>query len=275
MPENTEELRGAEFVGADLTRARFRKTRLNDAWFRMCDLSGVVIRDVSLSGATIDGAEIDGLLINGVEVAPLIEAELTRRDPARALRRAADPAGLQAAWAALCRSWTALCGRVAAMPAGTVDIRVGEEWSFAQTLRHLVFATDAWFGAAVGDDNPFHPWGVPFTELPEFIDRSAADIGIDMDATPSYAEVLDLRADRVAKVRTFLDEVSPDRLAEEVEGPLWEGGERFSVLRCLWVILNEECEHLRFARRDLDLIEAGSPLVGPCQDERTVAQAGS
>lgn len=264
MPEATDDLRGAEFADADLTGARFRKVHLNDARFRMVDLSGVVMRDVSLSGAAID-AEIDGLLINGVEVAPLIEAELARREPARALLRAADPAGLRAAWTALQHSWAATYDRVAALPAGTVDISVEEEWSFAQTLRHLVFATDGWLGAILGDDRPFHPWGLPFTELPEFIDRPVADIGIDADAAPSYTEVLDLRADRVAKVRDFLAEVSPERLSDEVEGPLWEGGRRLSVLRCLRVILNEECEHHRFAERDLDLIEARSPLVAAPQ----------
>jgi hypothetical protein len=254
---NTDDLRGAEFVGADLTGARFRKTKLNDARFRMVDLSGAVLRDVSLSGAAIDGAEMDGLLINGVEVAPLIEAELRRREPARAWRDASEPAELLAAWTALQQSWTASYERVAALPAGTVDVSVDEEWSFAQTLRHLVFATDAWLGAILGDRS-FHPWGVPFTELPEFIDRPVADIGIELEATPSYADVLALRADRVAKVFEFLTTLSPERLSEEVEGPIWERGARFSVFRCLRVIFNEECEHHRFAERDLDVIEAGS-----------------
>jgi len=35
------------------------------------------------------------------------------------------------------------------MPPGTVDRRVGGEWSFAQTLRHLVMATDTWLGKPV------------------------------------------------------------------------------------------------------------------------------
>lgn len=260
MPENDPDLRGAEFVHVDLTGARFRKVQLNDAVFRMVDLSGVVMRDISLAGAAIDGGEIDGLLINGVNVAPLVEAELTRREPARALRRAADPPGLRAAWTALERSWATSYDRATALPAGTVDISVAEEWSFAQTLRHLVFVTDAWLGAILGEERPFHPWGVPFTDLPEFLDETV-DIGIDTEATPSYAEVLDLRADRVARVRQLLSDVSPEGLAEECVGPVWERGERLSVRRCLWVVLAEECEHHRFAERDLDLIEAGSPLV--------------
>jgi len=255
MSENANSPRGGEFVHADLTGARFRKVQLNEARFRMVDLSGVVMRDVSLSSAEIDG-EIDGLRINGVEVAPLIEAELARREPARALLHASDPAGLRAAWTALQESWAASYDRVAALPAATVDISVEEEWSFSQTLRHLVFATDAWLGAILGNDRPFHPWGMPFSDLPEFVERPA-DIGVDMDAAPSYADVLNLRADRVARVGEFLSEVTPERLSEECVGPIWEGGRRLSVLRCLWVILNEECEHHRFAERDLDLIEAG------------------
>ncbi len=260
MPENTGNLRGAEFVQADLTAARFHKVRLNEARFRMVDLSGAMIRDASLGGVSIDGSELDGLRIDGVEIAPLIEAELTRREPARALRHAGDPAGLRAAWAALERSWASTYDRVAAMPAGTVDISVQEEWSFAYTLRHLVFATDAWLGAILEEEHPFHPWGTPFTEVAEFVERPE-ELGVDPAARPSYAQVLALRADRVAKVREFLVGVSPQRLAEEVEEPVWGDGNRQSVLRCLWVILNEECEHHRFAIRDLDVIENGTPVT--------------
>ncbi|WP_413463616.1 DinB family protein [Arthrobacter sp. SO3] len=48
---------------------------------------------------------------------------------------------MRAAWARLERTWSATLERVAAMPAGTADISVDGEWSFAQTLRHLVMAT--------------------------------------------------------------------------------------------------------------------------------------
>lgn len=256
MPENIDEQHGAEFAQTDLTGARFRKVQLNDARFRMVDLSGAVMRDVSLSGAAIDG-EIDGLQINGVEVAPLVEAELIRREPARAMRRATDPTQLRAAWVALEQSWASSYDRVAALPAETVDISVEDEWSFAQTLRHLVFVTDAWLGAIQDVEKPFHPWGLPFSDINEFID-DPADLGVDTDATPSYAEILDLRTDRVGKVRDFLADVTPARLADESAGPIWEAGEQLSALTCLWVILTEECEHHRFAERDLDLIEARS-----------------
>ncbi len=45
-----------------------------------------------------------------------------------------------------------------AEPAGTVDVSVDGEWSFAQTLRHLVLATDMWLGRAVLQiEKSFHP----------------------------------------------------------------------------------------------------------------------
>ena len=249
------------FDQVDLTGASFRKVQLNGARFQMVDLSGAILRDLSLSGVSIDGAELDGLRIDGVEIAPLVEAELVRRQPARALRRATDPAGLQQAWAAIQDAWAPAYQRAAALPDGSVEVSVAGEWSFAETLRHLAFATDAWLGAARGDEHPFHPWGKPFTEVAEFVDSVDA-LGVDFDATPSYTDVLELRRQRVGQVRDYLAEVTPEELAVEVVGPPWEHGAKLSRLRCLWVILNEELEHLRFAERDLDLIEGGSPLVG-------------
>ena len=149
----SDELPGAEFVDADLRGARFVGA----------DLSGVVMRGVEVSGADIDAPWLpDGetLRVNGVDVVPFVEAELNRRFPGRADRRAGDPEGLRAAWATLERAWAATLERVAAMPAGTVDVSVGGEWSFAQTLRHLVLATDTWLGRAILEiDKPYHPIG--------------------------------------------------------------------------------------------------------------------
>ncbi len=127
-----------------------------------------------------------------------------------------DPEALRAAWAALEHTWAAALARVAAMPAGTVDVSVDGEWSFARTLRHLVLATDAWLGRAVlGIEHPFHPIGLAYT--------SAAEDGLDMSifttVTPSYAEVLEIRAGRVAMVRDFLAGVTPGELATNQPSP--------------------------------------------------------
>jgi hypothetical protein len=236
----TENPKPAPFVDADLRDARFVR----------CDLSGAVMRGVSLAGGDIDG-EIGGLRINGVEVFSLVEAELNRRFPGREGRRATDPDGLRENWAALERTWAATLQRVAEMPDGTVDVSIDGEWSFAQTLRHLVLATDAWLrGSILGVEQPFHPIGQPFAEY----ETDGFDMSIFTPTTPPYAEVLDVRAGHVAMVRDYLATVTPDVLDESRPNP-WAPEHDVTVLGCLRVILNEEWEHHRYAVRDLDAID--------------------
>ena len=239
------DLRGAEFAGADLRGARFVGA----------DLSDVVMRGVEMQRAEIDSPwlfEGDGFLrVNGVDVLPLVDAELDRRFPGRADRHAGDPDGLRAAWAAVERTWAATLDRVAAMPAGTVDVSMAGEWSFAQTLRHLVLATDMWLGRAILErEQPFHPLAQVDSGTEEGFDMSVL-----ATETPSYAEVLEARADRVAMVRDFLAGVSPQELAATRRNP-HEPERQATVLSCLHVILEEEWEHNRYAVRDLDAIEA-------------------
>src|SRR3954468_14252503 len=241
----SDDLRGAEFVGADLRGARFVGT----------SLSGVVVGPVDVQGADIDSPWLfDGgsLLVNGVDVVPFVEAELNRRFPGRADRRAADPGGLRSAWSMIERTWAATLARVAAMPAGTVDVCVGGEWSFAQTLRHLVFATDVWLGGAIMEiEQPFHPLGQPNASA----ERDGVDTSIFTPVSPSYAEVLEARAGRVAMVRDFLATVTSDTLTATRVDP-WEPENRKTTLACVHVILEEEWEHHRYAVRDLDQIAA-------------------
>ncbi len=240
----SDELQGAEFVDADLRGARFVGA----------DLSGVVMRGVDVSGADIDDPWLfDGessLRVNGVNVVPLVEAELNSRFPGRA----GDPDGLRAAWATLERTWAAMLERVAAMPAGTVDVSVGGEWSLAQTLRHLVLATDMWLrGAVLEIEQPFHPIG----QTDASFEADGRDMSIFTTIAPSYAEVLEVRAGRVAMVRDFLATVTSDELAGTRRNP-HDPDCPETVLSCLHVILNEEWEHHRYAIRDLHAIEANS-----------------
>ncbi|GAB4083460.1 DinB family protein [Myceligenerans cantabricum] len=239
----SDELQGAEFVNVNLQGARFRES----------DLSGIVMRGVDVQGADIDAPWlIDGggtLLVNGVDVVSYVDAELNRRFPGRATRHADDPDGLRAAWAALARTWSATLERVAAMPAGTVDVSVDGEWSFAQTLRHLVLATDMWLGRAIlEEEQPFHPIG-------QIDDASSPEDSMDgvafTESAPSYAEVLEVRAGRVAMVRDFLATVTPDTLAATRPNP-HDPQYQETVLSCLHTILEEEWEHHRYAVRDLD-----------------------
>jgi uncharacterized damage-inducible protein DinB len=243
----SDDLQGAEFVGVDLRGARFVGA----------DLSRVVMRGIEMQRAEIDSPWLfDGetfLRVNGVDVLPFVDAELNRRFPGRADRYAKDPDGLRAAWGALERTWAATLERVAAMPAGTPDVSVAGEWSFAQTLRHLVLATDIWLGRAILErDQPFHPLALVDSGSKEGFDESVL-----ATETPSYAEVLDARADRVAMVHDFLAGITADELAAPRRNP-HEPDREETVRSCLHVILEEEWEHNRYAVRDLDAIDQGA-----------------
>jgi hypothetical protein len=197
---------------------------------------------------------LDGgtLLVNGVDVVPFVDAELDRRFPGRALRRAEDPEALRAAWSALEIAWAAALARAAAMPDGTVEVSVDGEWSFAQTLRHLVMATDTWLRKAVLQvGEPYHPIGQPNAEY----EMDGGDPSTFSMTDPSYAEVLAVRAERVAMVRDFLAQVSPAQLDEERRNP-WAPEHPETVRSCLHTILEEEWEHLRYATRDLDALDS-------------------
>jgi hypothetical protein len=244
----SDDLRGAEFTGTDLRGARFTGA----------DLSGVVMRAVDVQGTEIDAPwlfEGDTFLrVNGVDVIPFVEAELNRRFPGRDLRHAADPDGLRVAWAALEHTWSATLERAAAMPAGTVDVSVDGEWSFTQTLRHLIMATDTWLGRAILEiGQPYHPIGQPNAGA----ENDGLDMSIFTTVAPPYAEVLEARAGRVAMVRDFLATVTSAELAVTRTNP-WDPDDQPTTLSCLHVILDEEWEHHRYAVRDLDAIEAGS-----------------
>jgi len=247
---------GVERRSGDLSGARFVDADLRGARFARSDLSGVVMRGVQLDGADIDApwlSEADSSLrVNGVEVAPLVEAELDRRFPGRGQRRATDPDGLRAAWTAVERTWAGTLGRVAGMPPGTVDVSLDGEWSFAQTLRHLIMATDTWLGRAIlGIEQPYHPIGQPNLEY----ESDGYDMTVFAAAPPSYAQVLAVRADRLTMVRDFLATIGPSELDAERANP-WAPEHPETVRSCLQVILGEEWEHHRYAVRDLDALDA-------------------
>ncbi|WP_034649606.1 DinB family protein [Cellulomonas sp. HZM] len=250
------------YTGSDDFRgARFRDVSLRGARFVRTDLSGVVGRGIDLEGADLDAPWLfDGgrsLLVNGVDVVPLVEAELDRRFPGRSQRRADDPAGLRAAWTAVQTAWGAVIARVRSMPAGTVDVRVDDEWSFAQTLRHLVMATDVWLVRAILErDEPLHPIGQPNVEY----ELDGNDPAVFSEPSPTFERVLDVRSEHVSMVGDYLAAVTAAELAAERRNP-WSPQHPETVLSCLHTILQEEWEHLRYAVRDLDTIDASA--TGP------------
>ena len=240
----------------DGERPTFIDVDLREARFVRADLSRAVMRAVEVQGADIDAPWLlDGegsLLVNGVDVVPFVEAELNRRFPGRVDRRAEDPVGLRAAWDALERTWARTMERVGTMSADTVDISVDGEWSFAQTLRHLVMATDTWLGRAILElDQPYHPVGQPNTGYA----TDGNDMSIFSTVAPSFPEVLEARAGRLTMVRDFLADVTPDDLAGVRRNP-WAPEYPETVLSCIHTILEEEWEHHRYAVRDLDAIES-------------------
>lgn len=265
--DRSDDLRGAEFTGANLQEARFDSSTLQGARFinttlrgaRLVgsDLSGIIVRGGDVQGAEIESPWLfDGdepLLINGVNVIPLIDAELNRRFPGRADRAAASPDGLRTAWAGLERTWASAIERVAAMPEGTSDVSVAGEWSFAQTLRHLVMAIDTWLGRAILEqEQPYHPIGQPNDDY--WTDGN--DPAVFARRAPAYAEVLQVWDEKAATVRDFLATITPAELATPRRNP-WAPEVPETVLSCLHTIFDESWEHHRYAIRDLDAIEAG------------------
>jgi hypothetical protein len=249
------DLQGSRFERVDLTGAEFRRADLSRATFRGVDLSGVVMSGVELVDVRIDG-EVQDVVVNGVDIGPLVEAELDRRDPDRVKMRPTDPAGFREAWSLVERRWQTTVERARRLDPEVLHRSVAGEWSFIETLRHLVFATDAWVRRAIlGDPSPWSPLDLPWDEMPE-----TPGIPRDRLARPSLDEVLALRRDRMSTVRTFVDGLTDESLdghTAPVEGAGWPPPESFPVRECLLVVLNEEWYHRQYAERDLDALASG------------------
>jgi len=263
MPDFTNaELRGSRFENVDLTDARFGTVDLSGAVFRKVDLSGAVLRAVDFAGVQMRGVEladvdihgeIQNLTINGVDVGPLVEAELNRRYPDRAKMRPDDPAGFAEAWRVLDGLWEQTVARARRLDPALLHESVGGEWSFIETLRHLVFATDAWVRRAIlGDPAPWDELDLPWDEMAD-----TPGIPRDRDVRPSLDTVLELRRDRMATVCEVIDGLTAESLAGQtvpVEAPGWPASRSYPVRGCLLIVLNEEWEHRLYAERDLDAL---------------------
>lgn len=235
----SKDFEGATFVG----------TSFKGATLRSSDASGVTMRSVDVDGLDIDSHDLfmGSLVVNGVDVVPLVDAELNRRFPGRELQKAQTPEGLREGWVAVQAAWATT---VTETPRELVDAHVEDEWSMAQTLRHLVLATDTWLrGGILRMEQPFHEIGQIFD--------GAADMGFDTSIfrsdEPTFEEVLAVRAERQQMVTDFLATVTPEQLAEERDDP-WGFDWHPTVGDCVRVILEEEWAHLRYVRRDLALL---------------------
>src|SRR5215469_9926919 len=242
----SEQFRGARLEAADVRGARFID----------CDLTGVTIRDGWLVNVSISGY-LSNVTVNGVDVTDFVSAELDRRHPERVQFRECRTADdVRAMWDTIERLWEQATERARQLPAAALDQQVNEEWSFAQTLRHLVFITDAWASRTVLDvEMPYHPLGLPQSWYPA---ADAAALGIDLSAQPGYHEILAARTGRMAVMRRIVAGLTDEGLGwlcRRSPAPGYPDEER-TVIDCLAVVLDEEIEHYRFATRDLAVLEA-------------------
>ena len=246
---------GATFRRVDLTGASFAGVDLDGAQFANANFRRVDIRSSDFVDVTITAGDLENVVINDVEIAPLVNAELDRRDPDRALAHPSDAAGFRRGWDLLERRWSETVAHARALPPGELHESVDGEWSFVETLRHLVFATQSWVGRGVlGDPRPWFPLALPWDEAPK-----EWDLPRDREARPTLDEVLAVRSETQAMVRTVLDGLTdeqldtvPERLVETAWPP--PGA---SVRDCLATVLNEEYAHRLFAERDLARLEPG------------------
>jgi len=242
--------------------AEFRSENLSDSVFDDVDLSGarftnVLLRGVTIRGAWADRLVVDGgfgeLLLNGIDVVPLWRAELARQHPEYALLAPDDADGYRAIWPILEEQWAATVARARALPEELLHERVDGEWSFIETLRHMLFVHDAWLRRAVlGEADPFDPLDLPHDEMPDL-----DGVPRDPAARPSLAHVLALRDERLAIARTFFEGLTDEQASGEttVTGPGYPVADTYAVRRCLHAVLDEEWWHRRFAERDLTVLE--------------------
>jgi len=247
--DHTDAFCGASFTGADFTGAKFRD----------CDLRQVKITDSWLVDVRFSGL-VGSFVVNDVDVTAFVEGELDRRHPERAqLREMRTADDYRSMWDMIERLWADTVARAERLPEPALRLRVDDEWSFVETLRHLVLATDKWAGRAILDEPmPYHPLGLPHTGISP---ADAAALGIDIDARPSLAEVMEVRGNRMALVRGIVDgltDASLERTCLRLPAPGFQDypEETWSVGRCLRVVMQEECEHHRYAVRDLMALEA-------------------
>lgn len=250
-----------DFTDQDLSGSTFRRVDLSDARLDDVDLSRVRVRAAYLDGVRMTGVEVPDLeiygelvrvVVNGVDVVPLVEAELDRRMPERALMRPADADGFRRAFDTLDRLWRGTVDRARALPPALLHERVDDEWSFTETLRHLGFAHACWVGGVVlADPAPWHPLDLPWDEAP-----AVEGVPWDRDGRPSLDEVLQVRAQRRAIVAGVLAGLSDDGLERPVSSAtaFLTDGDSLTVADCLRVVLNEEWEHRLYAERDLAVL---------------------
>ena len=234
-----------DFEGLDLSGAQFREVDLTGARVEGANLTNVTMSQVWLVNVDIDGM-FNGVRINGVDVTAYVSTELARINPQRALMEPTDPHGMRTAWRAVCSLWGETIERAQELPDETLHASVGGEFSFVQTLRHLVFATDKWFTAPILGGE-FDPIGLPNTGSLDF-----AWPRIDRGSDPSFADTLAVRRNQGARFAEYLGHLEAADLTQT--RVVLENGNA-PVQACLHTVFEEELAHNHYATRDLDALQ--------------------
>ncbi len=237
---------GEEFEDRDLSESTFWGVKLTSSTFRDADFGGSTFFHVFMKDVKIDGI-VERLVVNGVDVTGYV-AEHDRWHPLRTMLEPANAPECRAAWHLLSSEWSQLLERAARMNPDALLESVNGEWSFRDTLRHLVFVHDKWFAGPILGRSHFTDVGLPNTGSRDF-----GWPGLELASEPSVEDVLEIRLRQNSEFVDWLVEADFTHLPAETE--VLENGRVPSVI-CLHAVLEEEFEHLRYATRDLDVLSS-------------------
>jgi hypothetical protein len=235
-----DDRRGSRLVAVDLS-----ESRLHNIWMENARITGADFINTEIWGSC------EGLTWNGVPIGPLVEAELLRMFPERAKLKPKTADEYREAWTVIEELWAATTDRVRQLPEPMLRERVDGEYSFVETVRHLVAGIDSWVLRCVSGMRGH--WWAPGQNL-----RAWGEIGPDPD-DPPIAEVLDAHRDRMSKVHAIMNDLTDaelDRVCTQNPERGYPAVTTHPVRRCLRSPIAEGWEHHRYACRDLDVLVA-------------------
>lgn len=245
MPKHAmfpDDRRRSRLVEVDLS-----ESRLHNIWMENARITGADFINTEIWGSC------EGLTWNAVAIAPLVEAELLRMFPERAKLKPTTPEGFREAWSVIEDLWAGTTERVRRLPEPVLHERVDGEFSFVETMRHLVGGMDSWVLRCVLGLQDH--WWEPGRNL-----RKWGDFGPDPN-DPPLDEVLAAHRDRMSKVRAIVDDLTEaelDRVCAQNPQPGYPAVTTYPVRACLSSAIAEGWEHHRYACRDLEVLETRS-----------------